>query len=297
MMTTLLHGYYDGPFLLAWDPVPWAVLLLMLGAGAYGLALRRIEQIGLRSVPRSYPVAFYAGLFAMAVALIGPLDVYNENSFALHMGQHVVMMLVAAPLLILGRPVHIALWAFSPRQSGSILKPVLRQAWLRAILTVITHPLVVLLFLTVNLLIWHLPRFYVAALESTLVHELEHALFMGTALLFWWVIIDPIPRHHRVRPEVGIGMLFVAGTVGDLLALYLIFAPDVIYPFYLASEGLWGISHHADQRVGGLVMLVVGTAVYFGATFWLIARNFGNTESRDGIADTRLEHAPTEFAD
>jgi putative membrane protein len=291
MTTAPLHGFYDGPFLLAWDPVPYAVLILMLVAGAYALALRRIGKIGIRNVPRSYPIAFYAGLLAMAIALIGPLDVYNENSFALHMGQHVVMMLIAAPLLIFGRPVHIALWAFSPEQSGAVLKPILRQGWLRSLLTVLTHPLTVVLLLSVNLLLWHLPRFYVAALENELVHELEHALFMGTAVLFWWVIIDPIPRHHRVRADIAIIMLFVAGTVGDLLALYLIFAPDVIYPFYLASEGLWGLSHHADQRVGGLVMLIAGTTVYFGATFWLIARNYGNTGSAEQVTDGSLQHA------
>jgi putative membrane protein len=288
---TLVHGYYSGPFLFAWDPQPFAMFLLMFAAGLYWIALRRIRLDGLRTVPRSYPVAYYAGLVAMASALIGPFDVYNENSFALHMGQHVVIMLVAAPLLVLGRPVHIALWAISPRRSGSVLGPVLRQGWVRRLLTVLTHPLVVLLLINVNLVIWHLPRFYVAALESTLVHELEHLLFMGTAVLFWWVIIDPIPRHHRVRPDVAIGMMFVSGSVGDLLALYLIFSPGVVYPFYLLNEGLWGMSHLADQRVGGLIMLVVGTAVYFGATFVLIARNYGNTEALHSPVEPQTRHA------
>lgn len=286
----LLHSYYSGPFLLAWDIEPYIALILIFSGGLYALAVRRIGQHGRRSVPRGYPMAFYAGLVALAAALAGPFHTYNENSFALHMGQHVMIMLVAAPLLVLGRPVQIALWAISPQQSGAVLGPVLRQGWVRVLLNVLTNPLVVLLLINVNLVIWHLPDFYVAALESALVHEVEHILFMSTALLFWWVIIDPVPRHHRVRPDIAIGMLFISGAVGDLLALYLIFAPDVIYPFYLASDTLWGMSQLADQRVGGLIMLVVGTAVYFGATFWLIARNYGNTDAIHSPAG-QMQHA------
>jgi putative membrane protein len=286
-----LHGYYTGPFLFAWDFEPYILFILIFTAGLYAMALKRIAQRGVRSVPRSYPVAFYGGLAAMSAALAGPFEVYNANSFALHMGQHVMMMLVAAPLLVLGRPVHVALWAISPQRSGSVLGPVLRRGWVRGLLTIITNPIVVLLFINVNLVVWHLPAFYIAALESTLVHELEHMLFMGTALLFWWVIIDPVPRHHRVRADLAILMLFVSGTVGDLLALYLIFVPDVIYPFYLTSDGLWGMSHIADQRAAGLLMLIVGTGVYFGATFWLIARNYGNTEPVQPSAGTQVPHA------
>ena len=283
----ILHGYYEGPFLLAWDFEPYSVFILLFAGGLYWLALRRIWRAGLRTVPRSYPVSFVLGLTALAMALAGPFHAYNENSFALHMGQHVIMMLVAAPLLILGRPVQIALWAINPKQSGTVLGPFLRQGWLRGLLTVLTNPIVVVLLLAVNLVVWHLPRFYVAALESTLVHEVEHMLFMGTALLFWWVIIDPVPRHHKVRPDHAIAMLFVAGTVGDLVALYLIFVPDVIYPFYLASDTLWGISELADQRLGGLIMLVTGTVVFFGATFALIAKNFGDTSQVHGAEPHR----------
>ncbi len=274
----LLHRFYDGPFLLAWDIEPYIALGLIFSAGLYALALRRSSSQGTRSVPRSWPVSFYAGLVFFAFALAGPLHTYNENSFSLHMAQHVMMMLIAAPLLVLGRPVQVALMAIAPSRSGAVMRPVLRQGWVRSLLTVVTNPIVVVLLLNVNLVIWHLPAFYVAALESTLIHEIEHILFMGTALLFWWVIIDPVPRHHRVRPDLAIVLLFISGAVGDLVALYLIFAPEVIYPFYLGTETLWGMSQQADQRVGGVIMLVVGTMVYFGATFWLIARNYGTTD-------------------
>jgi putative membrane protein len=287
----ILHGVFSGPFLLAWDFEPFIIFLLVFAAGLYYLALRRIAERGIRSVPRSYPVFYYAGLVALATAAAGPFHSYNENSFALHMGQHVVMMLIAAPLLVLGRPVHVALWALDPKQSGAIVGPMLRRRWLRAFLTVIAHPIVVLLLINVNLVVWHLPSFYIAALESTLVHELEHTLFMGTALLFWWVIIDPIPRHHRVRPDYAIVMLFITGSVGDLLGLYLIFSQDVVYPFYLVSETLWGMSQLADQRVGGAVMLVTGTIVFFGATFLLIAKNYGNTAPVDASPADEPERA------
>lgn len=289
---TLYHGYYAGQFLLAWDLQPYALFVLIFSAGLYWLGLQRIARLGQRHVPRSYPVAYYTGLIAMAAALVGPFDVYNESSFALHMGQHVTMMLIAAPLLVLGRPLHIALWAIAPERSGAVLGPVLRRRWVRGTLNVLTNPLTVLVLINVNLVLWHLPRFYVAALENTLVHELEHFLFMGTALLFWWVIIDPVPRHHRARPDIAIGMLFFSGSVGGLLALYLIFVPEVIYPFYLSSDGLLGMTQIADQRVGGLIMLIAGTVVYFGMTFWLIARNFGNTSPEQASPANQIKQVP-----
>jgi putative membrane protein len=290
----LLHRFYDGPFLLAWDIEPYIAFGLIFSAGLYALGLQRINTIGTRSVPRSWPVAFFMGLVVFAFALAGPLHTYNEDSFALHMTQHVSLMLIAAPLLVLGRPVQIALMAISPARSGAVMGPFLRRGFVRTLLTAITNPIVVLLLLNVNLVIWHFPGFYVAALESTLIHEIEHILFMGTALLFWWVIIDPVPRHHRVRPDLAIGLLFISGSVGDLVGLYLIFAPEVIYPFYLDTEPLWGMSQHADQRVGGVIMLVVGTIVYFGATFLLIARNYGSTEfpAIDNPVSER-EHSPS----
>jgi putative membrane protein len=276
---TILHSYYSGPFLLAWDVEPYIFFTLIFAGGLYALALSRISRLGQRDVPRSYPIAYYAGLFVLAFAVAGPFHTYNSYSLSLHMAQHVAMMLIAAPLLVLGRPVQVALWAISPQRSGAVLGPMLRRRSIRGLLTTLTHPIVVLLLINVNLVIWHVPDFYVAALESKLVHEIEHVLFLGTALLFWWVIIDPVPRHHKVRADIAIIMLFISGSVGDLIALYLIFVPDVIYPFYLASEAPWGMTQLADQRVAGLIMLVVGTVIYFGATFTLIARNYGNTES------------------
>lgn len=285
----ILHGVFSGPFLLAWNFEPYTIFLMVFAAGLYLLALRRIAGQGVRDVPRSYPIAFYAGLLAMTIAIAGPLESFNENSFALHMGQHVTMMLIAAPLLVLGRPVHIALWALTPHRTGTIAGPILRRRFVRGLLAILSNPLVVLLLINVNLVVWHLPRFYVAALERALIHELEHMLFLGTALLFWWVIIDPIPRHHRVRPDHAIAILFISGSVGNLLALYLMFAPDVIYPFYLVSETIWGMSQHADQRVGGLVMLVAGTIVYFGATFIVIVRSYGSTAPVAPATDTRAD--------
>jgi putative membrane protein len=284
----ILHGGATGPVLLAWDFQPYMIFALVFAAGLYWLALRRIATRGVREVPRSYPVAYYAGLAAFAVAVGGPVETFNENSLSLHMAQHVILMLVAAPLFVLGRPLHIALWALEPQRSGAILRPVLRRSWIRGLLTIITHPVTVLLVININLVVWHLPEFYVAALDSTLIHELEHALFFGTAALFWWVIVDPIPRHHRVRSDVAIIMLFVSGSVGDLLALYLIFAPDVIYPFYLVNETIWGMSQLLDQRIAGLIMLVTGTAIYFGATFAIIARGYGNTAP---VANTQHAHS------
>jgi putative membrane protein len=279
---TTLHTTPPASLLDSWAFEPYVALILILGTGLYTLAYRKVRQRGDREIPWTWPVAFYAGMLAFALALGGPLHTFNQNSFAVHMSQHVVLMLVVAPLLVLGRPVHLAIHALGPAQAGSALRPVLRRGWVRRVLTFLTHPLVVVLLFNVNLLIWHLPRFYVAALEGALAHEVEHMLFFGLSLLFWWVIVDPIPRHHRLRAEHAILVLFTTATVGDLLGLLLIFAREPLYGFYEQTQIVGGLSAVGDQRLGGLIMLVSGTLVYFGATFWIIARAYARQQDRHG---------------
>jgi putative membrane protein len=274
LSATTLHATPPVSLLDAWEFEPYIILLLVFAAGFYALALRKVRDGGVRRVPWYQPLAFYGGLLAFSVALGGPLHTYNQNSFAMHMSQHVVMMLVAAPLLVLGRPVHLFLHALGPNRSGVLLRPVLRRRWVRGTLTVLTHPLLVLLLFNVNLALWHVPRFYVAALESTLVHEAEHMLFFGLSLLFWWVIIDPIPRHHRLRTEHAILVLFTTAAVGDLLGLLLMFSTQVLYSYYSLAEPIWGLSTLDDQRLGGLIMLLSGVVVYYGAIIVLIVRAF-----------------------
>jgi cytochrome c oxidase assembly factor CtaG len=256
----------------AWNLEPGPAILLYLTAIVYALALRRVPAG--RGGSRAWrAVSFYAGLAAVAVALLGPLDTFNDESFSIHMGQHVALMLVAAPLLLAGKPVQTVLLALPPRHAGSVLRGPLRRGWVRRLLQIATHPATILVLFCGNLLLWHWPALYEAALKDSLIHELEHAVFFSTALLFWWPIIAPVPRHHRLAGHVAILVLFLAGTVSDLLGLTLLLAQRPLYPFYEATANLGGLSDLADQRLSGLIMLASGLLVTFGGVFLILARS------------------------
>lgn len=270
----LLHvsGSSNRPFLVSWNADPLLLGVLLLSAFGYALALRHLQRSGRRMPPNRQLAAFAGGMFSLTVALLGPFDTFNDDLFLIHMLQHITLMLIAAPLLVLGRPVHLALQAIPPRHSGPVVRSVLRRRSVRTALSILTNAGVVFLVFNVNLVVWHLPAIYTAALRNNTLHLVEHIAFFSTSLLFWWVIIDPIPRHHRLDPHVAILVLFTTGAVGELLGLALTLALRILYPFYAGTTNPWGLTPLADQRLSGLIMLVSGTVVYFGAIFWFLSR-------------------------
>lgn len=275
MTWTLLHarGMPADSFLGAWhlDPMLWAGLTL--AAGAYLLAWRAVRRQGRYRLEGWHAVAYAGGIVSLVVALLGPLDAFNDEVFLVHMLQHVVLMLVAAPLMLLGRPVQLALRAIPVRQSGRVLRRVLHPGWVRGLLTVVTNPFVVFVIFNVNLVVWHLPGLYEAALENDLIHDLEHVTFFGTALLLWWIVIDPVPRHHRLASHWAILLLFASGAVSDLLGMTLLLSRQVHYGFYTRVINPWGLSPLADQRLAGLIMFAGGVLATFGAVFLLLSRS------------------------
>ena len=266
MHLVLLQASTDGSLLTAWSFEPLIAAPLLWCAMGYGWALRRVRRNDKVSWPWTRPVAFYGGLLALWIALLGPPGTWNDELFFLHMLQHLLLMMVAAPLLLVGRPVQLFLRAIRPATIGRVTRPILRRGGFRTLLTAVTHPLTVLVLFNINLVVWHLPRFYERALADPLVHELEHAAFLSTALLFWWILIDPVPSHHRAPVHWLLAMSFVSCMVGALLGAALTLAPDVIYTHYQVTDHPLGISPLADQHIGGALMWASG-AVYFAIMF------------------------------
>lgn len=252
-----------------WRFEPGLMLVLAAAALAYAFALAAARRRGRPSHGPWRAVAFFGGLAAVATALAGPLDAYNDESFLVHMLQHLVLMQLAAPLLVLGRPVHLIVQALPPRRLVGVLRATVGHRWLRRTLDVVCHPVTVAVLWNVSLGLWHVPRFYEAALADPLIHDLEHALFFAPSLLFWWIVIDPLPAHHRASPHAAFGMAFANCMGGGLVAAALLFSPRVLYPTYLAAEAAgrpWGLDPLADQRLGGVVMWLTG-ALFFGTMF------------------------------
>lgn len=210
--------------------------------------------------------AFLLGWTALAIALASPLDALGGMLFSAHMVQHEMLMIVAAPLLVMGRPLAVWLWAFPRRWR----RPVAR-AWrwgpLLATWRLLTGAAAAWLLHAAALWLWHVPRFFQAALADATVHAWQHASFLGTALLFWWPIFGR-PRHAAPG---GYGMLSLfttmvhTGALGALLTL----APGIWYPAYVETSGALGIDPLRDQQLGGLVMWVPGGLAYLVAALWL----------------------------
>jgi cytochrome c oxidase assembly factor CtaG len=261
----LLHepGLDDG-VVSAWHVDPALGTLLIVAAVAYGSAYRSTSAAG-RAVPPWWQVGAYAGgLVSLALALMGPPHHFSEVSFAAHMVQHLLMTLVAAPLIVLGRPVQVLLRGLGARRSGAVLRPTIGRPIVRQILGMIAHPVSVVVLFNGAMLLWHLPSLYEAAVRNRLLHDVEHASFFGTALLFWWVLIDPVPRHHRFVPSTALLVLFASWMIGDLLGAALTLAREPLYPLYARAPNPWGLDPVVDQSRGGAIMWI-GAGVLFAA--------------------------------
>jgi putative membrane protein len=295
MPIPILHGTANGPFLTAWNFYPPIVIGLLLGTIAYYLGLRQLELNGRPTPPAWQIICYYSGLLVVAIALLGPVDSFNDELFFLHMLQHLLLMEIAAPLILLGRPVQLALKAISVKRSGPVLKTVLRPKSVRTILTVITAPLVAVLAFNINLVVWHVPKIYDTALKNTTVHDIEHLMFFGFAFLFWWPIIDPVPRHHKMASYWAIACIFVCMLVGIAIGAILTLSSSMIYPYYLGTAKPWGLTPLTDQQIGGLIMWVGGGFLYLGILIAILINTLSlDDEPTPATRPSDLRDAPVQ---
>ena len=201
----------------------------------------------------------WLGLVTALLVLVGPFDTAADTSQAWHMGQHVVLLTVSAPLLALGITDRGRSWPVIASWQRRFLRfPLVRRASRNA--TALVAAAIVLQ--SAALAVWHLPGPYQAAVRNPLVHSLEHAVFLGTAALYWWTLL------HTSRARLGFGVLalFVAALPGTALGVLMTFAHSNWYPVYGAgSAGL------ADQQMAGVVMWAVGSTAYMIAAVILFA--------------------------
>lgn len=247
-----------------WEPIAAAGLGLLAVWYAIGLhRLRRDAGPG-RGLPRGAPWYFGAGLASVALALFSPLDRLGETLFAAHMVQHLVLMLVAAPLIALGAPLLPLLWTFSPstRRAAGVWWH--RRTVLRGAGGILMAPAAAWTLSVGALVLWHLPGPYRAALQHDAVHALEHVSFLGTSVLFWWVALRP-DGYRRLHPGLAVLYVFTAGIPNGLLGALLTFAGRPLYAGQSVGAGLWGLTPLTDQQLAGLIMWMPGGAVHLAA--------------------------------
>ena len=257
----------------AWTLEPAVLLGLGVAAWAYARGVRALwGRAGRGRGVRGRQVAAYAGgLVTLLVALVSPLDALSSALLSAHMTQHLLLILIAAPLLVLGAPPVTLLWALPEPSRRALAAWWRRTAAVRVGWHALTHPLLVWTLHAAVVWVWHLPRFYQAALRSGPVHVLEHASFLGTALLFWWVVVR---CGERGGLGYGPGLLYVfgmaiqSGVLGALMAL----SEAPWYPAYVPTTGAWGLTPRDDQQLAGLLMWVPAGLVYLVAAALLFGR-------------------------
>ena len=273
--------------LLAWRPE--ALLLAALVAGALGWLLL-VRGVALRHPlhppSRWRSAAFLGGLGTIAIALMSPIEAYEGSLFSVHMLQHLLLELVAAPLLLLGAPATMALRAASPR-----IRRVMLSVLHGRLVAVVSFPLLAwVLFAAVNWG-WHFSSLYDQALENRLLHDLQHLTFLAAGLLFWWPVVEADPSRWRLPYPVRLFYLFLAMPQNSFLGVALMSAPEVRYPHYLSSLRTWGPSPLVDQNIGGMLMWVGGDVVFLLGMGLVVAAWVRHEDRRSLREDARVDAA------
>jgi putative membrane protein len=222
------------------------------------LALRRASP-GLLSIRRL--AAFLASMFLLWVAIGSPLSAFDDVSLTAHMIQHILLMLVIPPLLLLGAPALPLLHGLPQLFVRAILGPFLRWSPVQSLGKFLTHPLACWILAAVALIAWHVPSAFELALRSDLWHEVEHICFFSTSILFWWPVIQPFPSEARWPRWLIPLYLFFGMFPGSALGAFLLFCDRVLYPSYVQAPPLSSITPLTDQIIAGALMWVLGMFV------------------------------------
>ncbi len=238
------------------------MLALTLTVFFYGRGWRQLH----RQIPHRFPrwrlFAFLAGITSLFLAIASPLDAFAGMLLQVHMIQHLLLMMVAPPLLLLGAPWLPLLCGLPRKFVRDALGPFLVWPAMKYFGHKLTHPLVGGLVFMAATLLWHLPALYELALHSSSWHAFEHACFLGTALLFWWPVVQPWPGRANWPRWTLIPYLLIADLQNTALAAFLSFYDRVLYPTYEAAPRLWNISALSDQAAAGAIMWVPGSLAF-----------------------------------
>lgn len=277
------------PELVSWSWDATILVLLLVTGCAYTIAVGRLwDRAGAgRGLRWWEATAFLAGWTALLAALVSPLDALSDVLFAAHMTQHELLILVAAPLVVLGRPLAVLIWLLPERartRVRAVQRPALRAIWQR-----LTAPLTVLLLHGIVLWVWHVPVLFEAALCSEAVHAFQHLCFFWTALLFWWAVVHG--RYGALGYGVAVLFVFVTAVHTSVLGALLTFAPVTLYPTYARTAPARGVDALEDQQLAGLLMWVPSGALLLVVGLALCAAWLGAAERRDNLASA--PHGPT----
>jgi putative membrane protein len=255
----------------AWAAAPGVLIGCLVAVILYVRGVRAVRRrAGTRLVAPWRVRCFALAIAALLAALVSPLDALAGSLFSAHMVQHLLLVMVAAPLLVLADPMTAMLWALAPGARRSVGSWWRRRRVLRAAWRIVSSAAGAWLLHVAALWMWHVPSLYDGAVADGTVHVLEHVTFLVTALLFWWV---PFRAHGR-RIGAGTALFYLFGAVlqGTILGALLALARHPLYAAHLGTTRAWGLTPLEDQQLAGLLMWVPAGFVYLAALIPLALR-------------------------
>jgi cytochrome c oxidase assembly factor CtaG len=246
-------------------------LSLIVIATAYAIRMIHLADAG-RPVPRWRQGFFLAGLVALAIAYVSPVDDLSDELLTWHMVQHLLIMDIAALCFVLGL-------------TGPLLQPLLAIRgfrWLRHL----ANPVFALAAWAILLYAWHIPALYEAAtFDSPLVHALQHLSFFFAGVAFWMSLLGPLPKPAWFTGAASAGFVFAVRLIGAVLANVLMWSSSVIYSRYAPGEAAHGVSGLSDQGTAGVVMMAESTVITIAILTWLILRWAKHDTERQELLD------------
>jgi putative membrane protein len=271
--------------LTAWSADPLPLTGVLVAAGSYLAAVRRVNRAHPRVPVHPWRMAAWlGGLAVILVALMSAVDVYAADFLTVHMVQHLLLAMVAPPLLALGAPITLLLRVASPRVRQRLILPVLHSGVVR----VIASPLVAWPVFAIAMWLTHFSPLYEAALDDPAVHMAEHLVYLVSGVLFWWPVVaaDPVPRRLGYGARVAYLVLQMPVNAAVGLAIYA--ASTVLYAHYAQIERTWGPDALTDQQIGGLLMWGAGDLLLLAAVPAVIAAWMRADTQRSRRSDARL---------
>jgi cytochrome c oxidase assembly factor CtaG len=256
----LAHGGDHDPG-SPWSLESWVAVTLLVSIVLYATGVIRLwrrTRIG-KGVKTWQAVSFAFGWICLAIALVSPVHQLGERLFTAHMLEHEILMTVAAPLLVLARPVGGMLWALPAAWRSALGRaskwPLAARVW-----QFLIDPLAATLLHGVAIWIWHAPVLFNAALTDPVIHGLQHVCFFATALLFWWSLLRGRTRERGYGAAVL--YLFVTALHSGFLGILLSLAKQPLYPGQTVAAPEWGLTGLEDQQLAGLIMWVPAGLIY-----------------------------------
>ena len=274
---------YQSLLLGDWSFPPVVMFGIELSALVYLIGWWRLRRAAVPFVPPWRAVAFLSGLCTVWIALASPIDALNGYVLSAHMLQHMLLMMVAPPLILLGAPLvpmTLGLPSFRARGVARILNwPVVVQMG-RAL----TNPAAGALLMGVVMFAWHTPALYELALRSEFWHEVEHASFFLASLIFWWPVVLPWPSRGRWPRWAMVPYLLLADVQNTALSAILAFSDRVLYRSYATAPRLFGLSALEDQVAAGAFMWVAGSLAFILPAIVLAVQCLSISSTRNAMS-------------